>query len=143
LIIGIKVLTNAFHVQRENYIKPGRGFIIELSRPCNYLRCPPQGFSFFIPLKQLGQVSLMRRAGRGLQMQAQYMWSHNIGDNGGAGDGQNIMISIGQCDRGDADWDVRHTFSLSAVYDLPYGKGRPIQPGNAVLDALFGGWNFR
>jgi len=88
------------------------------------------------------QASLLRSAGRGLQLQTQYMWSHNIGDNGGAGDGQNIMISgCRPCDRGDADWDVRHTFTSSGVYDLPYGRGRAIDPPNKGLEALFGGWS--
>ena len=88
------------------------------------------------------QISLLRNSGDGLQTQTQYMWSHNISDNGGAGDGQNIMISnCRSCDRGDADWDVRHTFTASAVYDLPYGSGRRLQPRNGLLNALFGGWS--
>jgi len=70
------------------------------------------------------------------------MWSHNISDNGGAGDGQNIMISnCRSCDRGDADWDVRHTFTASAVYDLPFGRGRRTDFRHAFLETVFGGWS--
>ncbi len=77
------------------------------------------------------QVSLQRSAIDGLQWQTQYMWSHNISDNSGAGDGQNLMISNCRvCDRGDADWDIRHTITASAVYDLPFFRG-----------TRFGGWS--
>ena len=87
------------------------------------------------------QLSLLRSARSGLQWQMQYMWSHNISDNSGAGDGANIMISnCRRCDRGDADWDIRHTATASAIYELPYGKGRRYAAPNAFTDAILGGW---
>jgi Carboxypeptidase regulatory-like domain/TonB-dependent Receptor Plug Domain len=89
------------------------------------------------------QVSLQRSAPGGLRWQTQYMWSHNISDNSGAGDGLNLMISNCRvCDRGDADWDIRHTITGSAVYALPFGAGRRFVPGNSFVSAVFGGWNF-
>lgn len=88
------------------------------------------------------QVSFNRAARGGFQWQTQYMWSHNINDNAGAGDGQNIMISnCRQCDRGDSDFDVRHTVTANAVYELPFGKGRRfLQEG--IANAILGGWAF-
>jgi hypothetical protein len=66
------------------------------------------------------QMSLQRSLKSGFQWQTQYMWSHNISDNAGAGDGQNIMISSCRaCDRGNADWDIRHTMTTNASYELP------------------------
>jgi len=75
------------------------------------------------------QMSVQRASRNGLQWQTQYMWSHNISDNAGAGDGQNIMISgCRACDRGNADWDIRHTMTTNAAYELP-------------TKFLRGGWN--
>jgi hypothetical protein len=87
------------------------------------------------------QLSLIRPAKNGFQFQLQYMWSHNISDNAGAGDGANIMISnCRRCDRGEAAWDVRHTATANAVYQLPFGKGRKYGIDNKVADAILGGW---
>lgn len=88
------------------------------------------------------QVSFNRASRGGFQWQTQYMWSHNINDNAGAGDGQNIMISnCRQCDRGNSDFDVRHTVTANAVYELPFGKGRRfLQEG--IANAILGGWAF-
>lgn len=87
------------------------------------------------------QLSLLRPFRRGFQFQLQYMWSHNISDNSGAGDGQNLMISnCRRCDRGDADWDVRHTATGSAVYELPFGRGRRVALPNPIANGILGGW---
>src|SRR4029079_4883234 len=37
-------------------------------------------------------------------------------------------------------FDVRHTFTLGALYNLPYGRGRA-HPATGVADALLGGWD--
>ncbi|MCX6619687.1 MAG: TonB-dependent receptor, partial [Acidobacteria bacterium] len=88
------------------------------------------------------QLSLTRPSRNGFQWQTQYMWSHNISDNAGAGDGQNLMISnCRTCDRGDADLDIRHTVTAAGVYDLPYGKGRRYTPHNRALGGVLGGWS--
>jgi hypothetical protein len=43
-------------------------------------------------------------------------------------------------ERGLADSDVPDNFIASCVWDLPFGKGRPINIVNPVLNGLFGGW---
>ncbi|MCS7024852.1 MAG: TonB-dependent receptor [Bryobacteraceae bacterium] len=87
------------------------------------------------------QVSLNRAARTGFSWQMQYMWSHTINDNSGAGDGGQWMISdCRRCDRGDADWDVRHTYTSAAVYSLPFGKGKRFGPASGVAGALISGW---
>ncbi|MBM3734591.1 MAG: TonB-dependent receptor [Acidobacteria bacterium] len=76
-----------------------------------------QGNSSFNAL----QMSV-NRTGRRLTWQTQYMWSHALNDNAGAGDGQNWMISNCRvCDRASADWDVRHTITATSIYRLPWG----------------------
>lgn len=43
-------------------------------------------------------------------------------------------------DHGVADFDLRHIFSGSFVYELPFGKGKRFGIENAVLNQLAGGW---
>ncbi len=77
------------------------------------------------------QSSLQRSFSKGWLMQAQYMWSKIIDDNAGSGDGAEIMIaSCRTCERGVANWDVRHTFTANSVYELPFR-------GNALVS----GWS--
>lgn len=88
------------------------------------------------------QVSLVRNLRSGLLWQTQYMWSHNISDNAGAGDGQNLMISnCRRCDRGNADWDIRHTMTTNAIYELPFGKARAHGPKSGIAGWMASGWN--
>src|SRR5205823_9385730 len=44
-----------------------------------------------------------------------------------------------QADRGYNNFDVRHTFNLSAVYDLPVGRGKHYDFGG-VGNAILGNW---
>src|SRR5439155_19491555 len=37
-------------------------------------------------------------------------------------------------------FDVRHTFNVSALYQVPYGRGRS-HPMNGAADAVLGGWD--
>jgi hypothetical protein len=87
------------------------------------------------------QLSVTRPTRHGLNWQAQYMWSHNISDNAGAGDGSQAMISTcRQCDRANADWDVRHTLTAIGVYQLPFGRGQKYGPKEGIAGALVTGW---
>jgi hypothetical protein len=41
-----------------------------------------------------------------------------------------------------ADFDIRHAISLSATYDLPFGKGRPhMSSAPALVELLLGSWS--
>jgi len=87
------------------------------------------------------QASLNRTTSGGFSWQTQYMWSHAINDNSGAGDGAQTMISeCRSCDRGDADWDIRHTFTAASSYLLPFGRGRHHSIENGFANAILGGW---
>jgi len=89
-------------------------------------------------------VSLRRPFQNGLLLAANYMWSHEIDANSsGSGDGdsqvaQNVACSA--CDRTSGDWDARNVFNANAVYQLPFGSGKPMlnQPG--IANVLAGGW---
>lgn len=111
------------------------------------------------PYAQFGQIELRAKDGNSvfnaLQLQAQrwlrhgwamtanYMWSHAIND-GSLGSGVEDVfpenVACRRCERASSDQDARHSFSLSSVYELPFGKGRTFVPDSAVLTALFSGW---
>lgn len=88
------------------------------------------------------QMSLQRPLKRGFAWMTQYMWSKNMSDNAGAGDGSQAMISAcRRCDRAVADWDVRHTFTATWVYQLPFGPGRAWGPKTGFAGKLVQGWD--
>jgi hypothetical protein len=77
------------------------------------------------------QSSLTRSFSKGFLFQTQYMWGHAISDNAGSGEGGQIQnVACRACDRGDADYDIRHTFTANSVYQLPFARER-----------WFGGWD--
>lgn len=87
-----------------------------------------------------------RRALRsGLVFSTNYMWSHAIND-GSLGGGEADIIApqnpyCRACDRASSAQDIRHTFSANAVYDLPFGAGKPWLQGPGVARGVFGGWS--
>ena len=59
--------------------------------------------------------------------QTEYQWSKGIADGSiGAGEGIAVEnVSCRACDRSVSPFDVRHNLMTSAVYQLPFGTGRP------------------
>jgi hypothetical protein len=45
-----------------------------------------------------------------------------------------------QCERARSSHDTRHRMVTSALWDLPFGKGRQMNIDNAVANAIAGGW---
>ncbi|MBZ5609736.1 MAG: TonB-dependent receptor [Acidobacteriia bacterium] len=89
------------------------------------------------------QLSLQRRFVNGFLWQTQYMWSHGIADASiGAGESVTIQnMSCRACDRSDAPFDIRHTMTSNAIYQLPFGPGRRYLNGHDVMSRLLGGWD--
>jgi hypothetical protein len=88
------------------------------------------------------QASLQRRLTNGFFWQSQYMWSHGITDSSaGAGDSAAFQNQACRaCDRSNSSYDVRHNVVTTAIYQLPFGKGRQYMNAGGVSDAIFGGW---
>jgi hypothetical protein len=85
------------------------------------------------------QLSLTRRSNNGLTMNGQYTLGYSKGNTGGSNEavtaGNNARaLSEFDYDNGYNNFDVRHTFNLSALYDLP-GAG-PIFSGWSVAGIL-------
>ncbi|PWT83573.1 MAG: hypothetical protein C5B44_00345 [Acidobacteria bacterium] len=90
------------------------------------------------------QVSLARRLNTGIVMNAQYTFARSFGNTAGSNEARtaaNNARARGEFDYDDGynTFDVRHSFNLSALYELPYGKGKAHDLGS-VGNALLGDW---
>lgn len=88
-------------------------------------------------------TSVSRRFHSGLFFGGNFMWSHALNDGSvGAGDGDAAQnINCPRCDYASSDFDSRHSGTMSAVYDLPFGRGRAYFNTGHVADILVGGWS--
>ena len=89
-------------------------------------------------------VSLRRTFSHGLLMTANYTYSHEI-DNGsnGSGDGDEVSPQNPlclNCDRASGTWDARHVVNGNAVYQLPFGYGKPMLHDGGIATAIAGNW---
>jgi len=87
------------------------------------------------------QVSVNRRFTRGLLFKTNYMWSHGITDaSNGAGESVSIQdMACRACDRSNSSIDVRHVFTTSFIYELPFGHGKKFLTDGPVSHVI-GGW---
>ncbi len=95
------------------------------------------------------QASLQKRMTRGLEFNLNYTWSHSIDEgstwhshattsNGRAG-GDGYLSSAGnlRLDRGPSLFDIRHRFTSSWVYELPFFRQQ-----QGFVGHVLGGWQF-
>jgi len=84
------------------------------------------------------QIKFQRRLSRGLQALASYSWSHAI-DIASTDAGNNRstpgVLANPNIDRGNSDFDVRHSFSAGVTYDLPYSGSQ------RVIQSILKGWS--
>jgi hypothetical protein len=75
-------------------------------------------------------------------MGMQYVWSHSIGDSDGSKDARSSANNyIFTSEHGDNISDVRQSFNLSVLYQLPYGAGQKHgSNANAIARGVLGGW---
>jgi hypothetical protein len=88
------------------------------------------GFSSYNAL----QVQFQRRLSRGLQVLTSYTWGHSI-DTGSYGEYTNGSLTNLDANKGNSDFDIRHTLSGALTYDIPSPKV------NAFIKAIVGGWS--
>lgn len=92
------------------------------------------------------QVSLDKKASRGLSYLLSYTWSKaiDIGADEWFGTGTNGTSVQDpyhlQRDKSLAGFDLPQIFTAHVVYELPFGKGRRFMSGLRAVDALIGGW---
>lgn len=83
------------------------------------------------------QLTAERRFSRGFSILANYQWAKAIDDSSAVkGSAITRTNSFDQSfDKGPADFDKRHVFNASALWDLP------VRFDNRGLNAVFGGWS--
>lgn len=94
------------------------------------------------------QAVLRQRTTHGLEFTLNYTYAkaltnslgnYGLNVNGFSGAFQNYYDSA--ADWGPAGYDIRHNFSGTGVYALPFGRGKDYLSGiNRFLDELIGGW---
>ena len=89
-------------------------------------------------------VALRRSFSHGLLVTANYTWSHEI-DNGSNGSGDGDEISPQNplclaCETASGVWDARHVVNGNAVYQLPFGQGKPLLHDGGIAGAIAGNW---
>jgi hypothetical protein len=88
------------------------------------------------------QLNVRRAFQSGFLLSSNFMWSHSINDGSiGGGESDTPQDSFCRsCDKASSDDDVRLMFNLSAVYQLPFGKGRAFVSSPGMARAVFGNW---
>ncbi|WP_446743407.1 carboxypeptidase regulatory-like domain-containing protein [Silvibacterium acidisoli] len=89
-------------------------------------------------------VSLRRPFSNGLLVAMNYAYTHEL-DNGsnGSGDGDNLSPQNARCpacDWASGAWDARHVINGNAVYEMPFGRGKPWLNRNSIANAIAGNW---
>ena len=84
------------------------------------------------------QLSLNKRASNGLATNVQYTFGRSRGNTAGSNEAQTAAnnartLSDFEYEIGYNSFDVRHTFNLSALYDIPY-------KGSGLSGAVLGNW---
>jgi outer membrane receptor protein involved in Fe transport len=89
------------------------------------------------------QARFERRYSSGISFLSAYTWSHAIdtASRGSGGSWHQDARNL-HADRGSSDFDVRHRFSGSLVYELPFGRGKRFLSNLGLLpDRILGGWS--
>jgi hypothetical protein len=98
------------------------------------------------------QLTLSRRLSNGLTLNSQYSLAKSFGITSGSNESRTAAQPTGgtpksgsgdtnnyAADEGYNTFDIRHTFNVSAVYDLPFGAGKKHSFGT-IGNAILGNW---
>jgi carboxypeptidase family protein len=91
------------------------------------------------------QLQLRRRFSNGFSLTANYTLAKNTTDIWADNATQTVnyrSLRNRDLDGGPAPFDVRHVFQAFWTYELPFGTNHRMKSGNAVADAIIGGWTF-
>ena len=84
------------------------------------------------------QLKFQRRLSRGLQALASYSWSHSMdiaSTDAATTTSTPGSIASPNIDRGNSDFDIRHSFTAGVTWDFPSPREQK------ALRAVFGGWS--
>lgn len=83
-----------------------------------------------------------RRYRDGFFLSAFFTWSKSITDSEGDGGVSGVTFYNRRLEKARANYDIAKRFVATATWDIPYGNGRKFKPGNKVMSAVLGGWDF-
>jgi hypothetical protein len=92
------------------------------------------------------QATIDKRMSSGLDFDFNYTWSHFLDNMDSSGWGSRAGTQPYQnaynpaANYSNSNFDVRNAFKGSAIYQLPFGKGRAFLNNNRFLDEIVGGW---
>lgn len=127
------------------YIGSGAGY------PINFFQANPyagnadagymtdSGYSNYHSL----QVDFRQKPWHGLQLNANYTWSHMLGVSEMLDweaklrwfTNRNLKLNYGP-----GNYDIRQVMNVSAGYDLPFGRGKQFLNQGGFVDKIMGGW---
>ncbi|MCI0627265.1 MAG: TonB-dependent receptor [Acidobacteria bacterium] len=87
------------------------------------------------------QVTARQRLAHGLSFLLNYTWSKALSDQ--SGDDANVIPDFSDLRQiwGRADFDVRHIFNFSGIYEIPVGANRRfLSQSGGLANAILGGW---
>ena len=86
------------------------------------------------------QVLINRRFAKGLTLNAQYQFGKSFGNTQGSNEATTAQnpYSFAE-DFGPNTFDIRHSANITALYELPIGKGRMFNL-TGIADTILGGW---
>ncbi len=91
------------------------------------------------------ELKAEKRYTKGLSLLGSYTFSKSIDNSPGISTGSNASSAVAQnafnlrAERGLSDFDVRHRFVASTIWEIPLGKGHKVF-GGGPLAHIFGGW---
>ena len=103
-------------------------------------------------IRHAGYIDVRRRIRSGLNFTANYTFGKSIDDASDASPDVRVLttgsvrgqVGLGgtrQADRAVSSYDVRHSFSSTFTYDLPFGKGRSfLKDAPWYVGGIIGGW---
>ena len=88
------------------------------------------------------QTTVNRRFSKGLTIGSQWTWAHSLGNTGGSNEANTTQDPTNfELDRGNNNFDVRHSVNVSALYEVPFGTGRSHgADANKFVKGVLGGW---
>ncbi|MEK7403486.1 MAG: TonB-dependent receptor, partial [Acidobacteriota bacterium] len=94
----------------------------------------PIGYSYYHSL----QVRAEKRMQKGFTFQAAWTWSKFMQATSYLNDSDAVFEKV------ISDQDFPHRFVLSGIFELPFGRGKPLAgSARGVLDGLIGGWQLQ
>jgi Carboxypeptidase regulatory-like domain/TonB dependent receptor len=86
------------------------------------------------------QIQVNRRFTQGLTINAQYQFSKSYGNTQGSNEAQTAQNPFSFAEEfGNNTFDIRHSGNITALYELPFGKGRKYEL-NGIANAILGGF---